>query len=108
MHGGHQSLLDAEVVLNHLRKGCEAVSCATGVGNNVHVVLVRVLVHAHHKHWGVARGRGDDHLLGSTLEVLGSTSQGSENARGLHHVVNAGVTPWDVSRVPGDIRTPLH
>ena len=46
----------------HLSKGCQAVGGAGGVGDNLHVLAVASLVHAHHKHWRVSRGGRNDDL----------------------------------------------
>ena len=92
MDGGHQTLQDAIVVMDHLEtdvmfaessadshhsetnmphsmvakfhlsKGCQAVGGAGGVGDNLHVLVVASLVHTHHKHRRVGRGGRDDDL----------------------------------------------
>jgi hypothetical protein len=47
---------------SHLGKRSQAVGGAGGVGDDLHVRAVGLLVHAHHEHRGVSRRRGDDHL----------------------------------------------
>jgi len=65
VHGGHQALDDAEVVVDNLGNGSQAVGGATGVGDNVVAGIVLLVVDAHHIHGGISRGSGDDDLLGT-------------------------------------------
>ena len=68
VNGGHQTLEDTEVVVDDLGQGGQAVGGARGVGHNLHVRLVGVLVDTHDKHGSVGRGSGDDDLLGATFQ----------------------------------------
>ena len=63
---GHETALDPHRVVQHLCHRRKAVRGAGGVGDNLHVRAVVLVVHAHHKHRGVSRGGGDDNLLGSS------------------------------------------
>merc|ERR1719186_477947 len=87
VHCGHQTLENAEVVVDNLGERGQTVGGAGGVGDHLHVVGVRALVNAHHEHGGVGGGRGDDDLLGAPREVGGGLLRGGEHARGLHHVL---------------------
>merc|ERR1719473_2090269 len=71
VHRGHEALLDAEVVVDHLGERGEAVGRARRVGDDVHRLgVVLLLVDAHDEHGRVRGRRGDDHLLGPALDVL--------------------------------------
>ena len=49
-----------------------------GSPDDLHGVVVRVVVDAHHEHGGVGTGGGDDHTLSSALQVsLGVRGQRS-------------------------------
>ena len=86
MNRAHQTLNDAELVVNDLCKGCQAVGCAGCIGNltndrltieymplvnTYHSVfgVVRVKIDAANIHGGIRRGRRDDNLFGTTLQV---------------------------------------
>ena len=87
VHGGHQTLQDTKVVVDHLGKRRQAVCSAGSVAHNLernttvlsrpalvtwtnlHVLVVGLLVDAHDEHRGVSRGGGDDDLLGAALVV---------------------------------------
>jgi hypothetical protein len=86
MNCAHQTLNDAKLVVNDLCKGCQAVGRAGCIGNltsnrlrieympsvnTYHRVfgVVRVEIDAANKHGGICRGRRDDNLLGTTLQV---------------------------------------
>mmetsp|Transcript_1954 Transcript_1954/g.5401 ORF Transcript_1954/g.5401 Transcript_1954/m.5401 type:complete len:220 (+) Transcript_1954:677-1336(+) len=57
VHGGHEALDNAEVLVEDAREGCKAVRRARGVGNDVHRRLVVCVVHTHDKHGGVSGRR---------------------------------------------------
>lgn len=54
----------------HLGKRSQAVSCAAGIGNDINVRLVLVLVDADHKHGSIFAGSRDDDFLGTTLLTI--------------------------------------
>ena len=67
---GHETLLNSPLVVDDLGQGGQAVRGAGSVGDDIHVRGVGVLVDAHDKGWGVVAGRrGENDLLGSTLEM---------------------------------------
>ena len=99
--GGHDAALDAEVLLENLGQGGEAVGRAGGVRHDIHRgVVVVSLVHAHDEGAvDVLRGSGDDDLLGTTVEVsLGLLAVGEE-AGGLNDNLNAELAPGQVGGV---------
>ncbi len=65
MNGGHETLDDAEVIVNNLGQGSKAVGGAARVGHNGHAWVVRILVDSHDEHGGVG-GRSGDNDLGCT------------------------------------------
>lgn len=101
MDGGHDAALDAEVLVENLGQGGEAVGGARGVGHDVHRgVVVVALVDTHDEGAVDVLGRsGDDDLLSATVEVgLGLLAVGEE-AGGLHDDLDAQVTPGQVGGV---------
>lgn len=100
VHGGHETLLDAKVVVDNLGKGGKTIGGARGVGDNLDVLLVLLVVHANDKHGGVVtRGGRHDDLLGTADEVLGCTRLGEELARRLDDVVGSRSAPLDLGGV---------
>ena len=99
MDGCHETLNDGEFVVDNLGKGSKAVGCARGVGENLDVRLVSLVVDTHNEHGGVSRGSRNDDLLGSTLQVSLGLLGGGEDTGGLDDVVSAGLAPWDVGGV---------
>mmetsp|Transcript_6214 Transcript_6214/g.16870 ORF Transcript_6214/g.16870 Transcript_6214/m.16870 type:complete len:334 (+) Transcript_6214:333-1334(+) len=93
VHSGHETLHDAVLLVDDLSEGRKAVGGARGVGEDVDVLGVRGVVHAHHEHGGVSGGGGDDHLLGAALEVEGGLLHNSEDASGLAHDVSPRSAP---------------
>ena len=101
MNGGHQTLNDAEVIVDDLGQRRQAVGGAAGVGNNVHILAVGVVVNAHNKggSLGVLGGGGDDDLLGAALQVGLALFGGGKNAGGLYDIVSAYLAPRNFSGV---------
>src|SRR5699024_7675724 len=100
VHGGHQTVGDAPVVVQHLGDGGQAVGGAGGVGHEVHVGGVLVQVDAAHEHGGVILGGGGhDDLLGAGLQVSLGLLLGQEQAGGLHHVLGLQLAPGDIGRI---------
>lgn len=91
MDGGHQTLNQAEVVVDDLGEGSKAVGCARGVGEDCDVGLVGLLVDAHDEHGSISGGSGDDDLLGSTLQVSLGLLGGGEDTGGLDDVGGSGL-----------------
>merc|ERR1711931_498057 len=82
MDGGHETLNDSEVVVDDLGQRSQAVGGAGSVADNGHGWVVLVVVDSHDEHGGIGAGGGDQHPLGTTLEV------------------EPCFLPWDVSGVP--------
>merc|ERR1719258_411908 len=103
VHGGHEALLDAELLVDHLHQGREAVGRARRARHNRHRGVVLILVDANHQGGGVRilGGRGDDDLLGAALDVLHAALGRGERAGRLAHVLDASVLPRDLGRVTG-------
>jgi len=98
--GGHETLLDSEVIVDNLGKWGEAVGGAGGVGDDGLRWLVVLVVDTEDVHWGIVLGWGsEDNLLGTTFQVKVTLLLGKENTSGLTDVVRAGFTPWDVDWV---------
>ena len=99
MDGGHQTLNDGEVVVDDLGEWSQAVGGARGIGDNVDIGLVGVLVDTHDVHWCVGGWGRDDNLLSSSLQVSRGLLGGGENTGGLDDVVGTSLGPWDVGWV---------
>ncbi len=81
VHGSHQAALNRESIVQHLCHGSQAVGRARGVGNDI--VLNRVIlimVYAHYNGNIFALGRcADDDLLSSGIQVQFCLFPASEN-----------------------------
>jgi len=99
MDSGHEAFDDAELVVDDLRQGCEAVGRARSVADHLHRLLVLLLVDAHDEHRGV-RGWGRDHdVLGASFQVGACFFHGRENASRLDYVLSAVSAPRNLRRV---------
>lgn len=54
---------------DYLSQWGKTVGGAAGIRDDVHVILVGLVVDAHDKHWGISRRSRNDDLLGSTLRL---------------------------------------
>ena len=97
--GGHETLNDTVLVVDDLGEGSQAVGGARGVGEDVDVGLVVLVVDTHDEHGGVRGGSGDDDLLGTTLQVQRSLLGGGEDTGGLDNVRGTSLAPGDGSGV---------
>jgi len=97
--GGHETLDDAELVVDNLGERSKAVGGARGVGEDIGAAVIGLLVDAHHVHGGIGRGGGDDDLLGTTLKMGTGLLLGGEDTSGLDDVLGAGLGPGDGSGV---------
>ena len=96
VHGGHQALDNAEVVIDDLGDGGQAVGGAGGVGNELHVGGVLVQVDAADEHGGVVLGRaGHDDDLGAGVDVRLGLGLLEVHAGALEHVLDAQLAPGD-------------
>mmetsp|Transcript_17219 Transcript_17219/g.25900 ORF Transcript_17219/g.25900 Transcript_17219/m.25900 type:complete len:334 (+) Transcript_17219:1164-2165(+) len=99
VHGGHEALDDAVLVVDDLGERGEAVSGARGVGEDVDVLLVLQVVDAHDEHRRIRGGSGDDHLLGAALQVHRCLLNNGEDAGRLADDVRALLPPRNLGRV---------
>ena len=101
VRGGHRTLDDAELVVDHLGERRQAVGGARRVGDNVGRVVVLVGVHTDDVGRDVgALGRGgDNNLLGAGLDVLARARAVEEDARTFDDDVDAHFLPRQVERV---------
>ena len=100
MYSGHQTVGDAEVVVQHLGDGGQTVGGAAGVGHELHIGGVGVLVHAHDEHGSVVLGGGGhDHVLCTGGDMAGGLLLGQEQARGLDDILSAHFGPGQVGGV---------
>ena len=97
--GGHQTFNDTVLLVEDLGEGSETVGGARGVGDNVHVLGVLLLVDTHDEHRGISRGGRDDDLLGTTLQMFGSLLGDGEDTSGLNNVGGTSSSPGDGSGV---------
>lgn len=99
VHSAHETLSNAELVVDNLGKRSKAVGGARRVRDDVVGGVVRVEVHANDEHGRVSRGRRDDDLARTTLEVGRSLLSGGEHTSRLDDVVGAVLAPGDGSGV---------
>ena len=97
MDGGHETILDAEAVLQDLGDGSQAVGGAGGVGDIGHVGGVLFVVDAHDKHGSVVLGgSANDHVAGAGLDVALAQLRGQVLAGGLHDELGVRALPGDI------------
>ena len=100
--GGHETLLEAKVVVDDLGERSETVGGAGSVGDNLQVLGVFVVVDTHDEHGSSLLGRSrDDDLLGASLEVSSSLLTIGEDTGGLRNVLGTSVAPRNLSRGHG-------
>ena len=104
---GHRSLLDAELVVQHLHHRRQAVGGAGGVGNDVVLGrIVHVVVHAQHDgDVFVLRRRGDDDLFHRAAQVLAGVLGVGEPAGGFDHDLRAHRIPVELAPDPCSANT---
>ena len=70
MNSGHETFSDAEVIVQDFSDGCETVSSAGRIRNNLHVRVVLISIDTHNKHGGVIfRWSRKDDFLSTAFEV---------------------------------------
>ncbi len=102
VNGGHQTPVEAEVLVQNLDDGGQAVGGAAGVGKDVPVlVAVLVVVDADHEgpHAITFTRCGEDHLAGTSFNVHAGFLIGVEHTGGLDHQIHTPVFPGAVQRV---------
>ena len=95
MDGGHETVQNAELVVQHLDGGSKTVGGAGGRGNDVVPGrIVNILVHAHDDGGvGIVAGSGNDDFLRAAGKVHRQKFALSQRARGIHHNIHAVVGP---------------
>ncbi len=97
MHCRHQAFDDAELVIENLGNRSQAVRGAGGIGDNFHVGLIRLVVHAHHKHGCIIFNRScDDHALGAGIKMALGHIFAEEESRGFDDVICADFAPLQI------------
>ena len=100
MNGGHQTVGNAEVIVQHLGNGSKAVGGAAGVGNELHIAGIGVVIDAHHEHGGIVLGGGGhDHVLGAGGNMTGRLLLGQEQTGGFDDVFGAYLGPRQVGGI---------
>ncbi len=100
VNSGHERLLDAEVVVDALDHGGEAVGGAGSAGDEVLGPVILALVDTHDNGLGVVLGRGRvDDLLGAAIEDGLGLLLGEEDAGGLADVVGPERSPSSLSGI---------
>lgn len=99
--GGHQTLNQTKVVVDNFGQWGKAVGCARGVGKDLDIGLVFLVVDTHNKHGSIGGWGGDDDLLGTALQVSAGLLLGCEHTGGFDDVFGTGLRPGDAGRVPG-------
>ena len=95
--GGHEALLDAELLMHHLGQRGQTVGGAAGIGDYLHIRAVQAVVDAEHEggcHLVLGGGR-QQHLFGAALEVAGGLLGGVVGTGGLDDVLGAALMPGD-------------
>ena len=97
MDGGHEALLNAEHLMDHIGQRRQAVGGTACVGNHLHIRAVELAVDSVHKGGGhlILGGSGEDHALGAALEVTGCLLGGVVGAGTLDDVFRAALGPGD-------------
>jgi len=105
VNGGHETGLDAEVVIENLGDRSEAVGGARCVGNDL-LALVGIGVDTAYEHVSLTTvftllGRsGENYILSACLEMLLGTIHGQIETGGLNDVLGAYLSPLDVLCIP--------
>ncbi len=110
VYGGHESLDDAEVIVNNLGQRSQAVSGAGSVGNELHVGGVFVKVDAADEHRSIVLcGTGHDDDLSTSIDVSLSLFLGQIHTSALQYILDAQLAPRDEGSVTiGLVREDLN
>ena len=94
VYGGHETLNDAEVVINDFGEGSEAVGGARCVGNHLYVGSVAVKIDTANEHRGIVLGRTGQHDdLCACIDVSLGFLGGEESTGALEDILNAHLAP---------------
>ena len=78
MYGGHQAFYQTEFIIQHFGQRSQAVRGTGSVGDNLHVLVVGVVVYTHNEHRRIGAGRRDNNFLRAAVEVSRSLFGGGE------------------------------
>lgn len=95
MDGRHETLNDAELVMDDLGKRRKAVRGARGVVNNGHLGLELSVVDTHDEGRGIGGRAADNNVLNAATEVLRGASLVLEDASGLKDDLDTARAPVD-------------
>ena len=96
MNGSHQTIFDAEIVVQHFSQRSKAVGGARGVRHDV-LSGIGVVINAHDKHGGGVFGRrGQDHFLRACFDVRPCFFVGQEKAGRFQDIFRANLVPLQV------------
>ena len=97
MNGGHQAFHDAELVIQDLGNGSQAVGGAGSVGDEGHVAGVLIQVDAADEHGGVILGgSAHDDVLGTGVDVALAELLGQVLAGALANMLRTHGSPGNV------------
>jgi len=98
--GSHEAFSNSPVVVEDLGDRGQAVGGARGVGDNVHVALVLIVVDSHHEHGGgVSGGARNNSFLGTSVQVESSGIGLGEDTGGFADEISSVLAPGDVAGV---------
>merc|ERR1719223_1853862 len=98
--GGHEGLLNSELVVDGLNHGGKTVGGTRSTGDVIGLAGVLVLVNSNDASQGVILGRGGvDDLLGTSIDDGLGLLLGKEDTGGLAHVLGILLTPADLGRI---------
>jgi len=99
MDSSHKSLRNSIFVMDDLCQRSEAIGRTRGIGNNICLSSIILVVYPNDIHGSIGRRSRDDNLLCTTTKVRLSLLSGGEDAGRLAHVGCADGSPWDVRGV---------
>ena len=100
VNGGHQTVNDTELVVQHLSDRSQAVGGARSVRNELSTLLVLVEVHAAYEHRSVVLGRSGHHyIFSASLDMSLSLLLGQEQTGRLHYILSLNLVPLQISGV---------
>jgi len=97
---GHQTLNNAEVIVDNLGERGQAVGCAGSVGDDSVLGVVCIQVDTTNEHWGISGRSGDDDLFSAALQMGRGLVDGCEDTSGLDNVISTDGAPRDAGGIP--------
>ena len=93
MHGGHQTLLDTQLLMHQHGQRRQAIGGAGRVGNDLLAVQQCVIDTVHHAQVGAVQWMGEQHPWGSGLHMLLDLGAALEVAGALQNQIHAQLRP---------------